>query len=390
LATGYGRRLPNQERALSPFTDCRSVTPAANMASSVEDLARFAMLQFRSEPPGGTQILAGSSLREMQRVHWLNADWSAGRGLGFYVWRKNGKTLAGHGGALQGYRTEFQVCPEDKIGVIVLTNADDGNPLMYIDKAFQWVTPALVAAVRPSPASEIDPAWKQYTGKYRTVWNDIEVLLLDSGLVLIDPSLPDPQLVMTKLTPVSTHVFRMEAADTITMILALFGLSMPAFWFGLLMIYFFGVQLRWFPVMGTGSLRHLVMPALTLGLIASTIQARVTRSSMIEVLNSDYIRTARAKGLSKATVVLRHGLKNALIPTVTVLGLQVGGLLGGAFIIETVFAWHGIGALAVRAISQRDFPVIQGVIVVVATTYVLVNLLVDLIYRFLDPRISYE
>jgi CubicO group peptidase (beta-lactamase class C family) len=213
LATGYGRRLPNQERALSPFTDCRSVTPAANMASSVEDLARFAMLQFRSEPPGGKQILAGSSLREMQRVHWLNADWSAGRGLGFYVWRKNGKTLAGHGGALQGYRTEFQVCPENKIGVIVLTNADDGNPLMYIDKAFQWVTPALVAAARPSPASEIDPAWKQYTGKYRTVWNDIEVLLLDSGLVLIDPSLPDPQLVMTKLTPVSTHVFRMEAAN---------------------------------------------------------------------------------------------------------------------------------------------------------------------------------
>jgi ABC-type dipeptide/oligopeptide/nickel transport system permease component len=192
------------------------------------------------------------------------------------------------------------------------------------------------------------------------------------------------------ITGILAAVYRDSLIDTITMILALFGLSMPAFWFGLLMIYFFGVQLRWFPVMGTGSLRHLVMPALTLGLIASTIQARVTRSSMIEVLNSDYIRTARAKGLSKATVVLRHGLKNALIPTVTVLGLQVGGLLGGAFIIETVFAWHGIGALAVRAISQRDFPVIQGVIVVVATTYVLVNLLVDLIYRFLDPRISYE
>jgi ABC-type dipeptide/oligopeptide/nickel transport system permease component len=142
--------------------------------------------------------------------------------------------------------------------------------------------------------------------------------------------------------------------------------------------------------MGSGSLRHLVLPALTLGLIASTIQARVTRSSMLEVLNSDYIRTARAKGLSKAAVVLRHGLKNALIPTVTVLGLQVGGLLGGAFIIETVFAWHGIGELAVRAISQRDFPVIQGVIVVVATTYVVVNLFVDIAYRMLDPRISYE
>jgi peptide/nickel transport system permease protein len=192
------------------------------------------------------------------------------------------------------------------------------------------------------------------------------------------------------VTGILAAVYRDSLIDTITMILALFGLSMPAFWFGLLMIYFFGVQLRWFPVMGTGSLRHLVMPALTLGLIASTIQARVTRSSMLEVLGSDYIRTARAKGLSKATVVLRHGLKNALIPTVTVLGLQIGGLLGGAFIIETVFAWHGIGALAVRAISQRDFPVIQGVIVVVATTYVLVNLLVDLLYRFLDPRISYE
>jgi peptide/nickel transport system permease protein len=192
------------------------------------------------------------------------------------------------------------------------------------------------------------------------------------------------------ITGVLAAVYRDSIIDTLTMILALFGLSMPAFWFGLLMIYFFGVQLRWFPVMGSGSLRHLVMPALTLGLIASTIQARVTRSSMLEVLNSDYIRTARAKGLNKATVVLRHGLKNALIPTVTVLGLQVGGLLGGAFIIETVFAWHGIGELAVRAISQRDFPLIQGVIVVIATTYVLVNLLVDIVYRLLDPRITYE
>ena len=192
------------------------------------------------------------------------------------------------------------------------------------------------------------------------------------------------------ITGILAAVYRDSLIDTVTMVLALFGLSMPAFWFGLLMIYFFGVQLRWFPVMGSGSLRHLVLPALTLGLIASTIQARVTRSSMLEVLNSDYIRTARAKGLSKAAVVLRHGLKNALIPTVTVLGLQVGGLLGGAFIIETVFAWHGIGELAVRAISQRDFPVIQGVIVVVATTYVVVNLFVDIAYRMLNPRISYE
>ena len=191
-------------------------------------------------------------------------------------------------------------------------------------------------------------------------------------------------------TGVLAAVYKDSWVDTITMFLALFGLSMPAFWFGLLMIQYFGVYLRWFPVMGSGSLRHLIMPALTLGLIASTVQARVARSSMLEVLTSDYVRTARAKGLNSTTVILRHGLKNALIPTMTILGLQVGGLLGGAFIIEAVFAWHGVGELAVQAISQRDFPLIQGIIVVVATTYVLVNVLIDISYRLLDPRIEYE
>ncbi len=185
-------------------------------------------------------------------------------------------------------------------------------------------------------------------------------------------------------------VYKDSWIDSITMFFALFGLSMPAFWFGLMMIQYFGVYLRWFPVMGSGSLRQLIMPALTLGLIASTVQARVARSSMLDVLTSDYVRTARAKGLNKLTVITRHALKNALIPTMTILGLQVGGLLGGAFIIESVFAWHGVGELAVQAISQRDFPLVQGVIVVVATTYVLVNVLIDISYRLLDPRISYE
>lgn len=197
-------------------------------------------------------------------------------------------------------------------------------------------------------------------------------------------------LVVGLTTGVLAAVYKDSWIDTVTMLLALFGLSMPAFWFGLLMIQTFGVYLRWFPVMGSGSLRHLIMPALTLGLIASTVQARVARSSMLEVLTSDYVRTARAKGLNASTVILRHGLKNALIPTMTILGLQVGGLLGGAFIIEAVFAWHGVGELAVQAISQRDFPLIQGIIVVVATTYVLVNVFIDLSYRLLDPRIEYE
>lgn len=197
-------------------------------------------------------------------------------------------------------------------------------------------------------------------------------------------------LVVGLTTGVLAAVYKDSWIDTVTMFLALFGLSMPAFWFGLMMIQYFGVYLRWFPVMGSGSFRHLVLPALTLGLIASTVQARVARSSMVEVLTSDYVRTAHAKGLNKATVILRHGLKNALIPTMTILGLQVGGLLGGAFIIEAVFAWHGVGELAVKAISQRDFPLIQGIIVVVATTYVLVNVVIDMSYRLLDPRIEYE
>lgn len=197
-------------------------------------------------------------------------------------------------------------------------------------------------------------------------------------------------LIVGVVTGVLAAVHKDTMLDTLTMVLALFGLSMPAFWFGLLMIGFFGVQLRWFPVMGSGSWKHLVMPAVTLGLIASTVQARVTRSSMLEVLNSDYIRTARAKGLQERGIIVRHAVKNALIPTITVLGLQVGGLLGGAFIIETVFAWHGIGELAVQAITQRDFPLIQGIIAVVAVTYVIVNLFVDIAYCWLDPRITYE
>jgi ABC-type dipeptide/oligopeptide/nickel transport system permease component len=185
-------------------------------------------------------------------------------------------------------------------------------------------------------------------------------------------------------------IHRDTLIDTVTMILAMWGLSMPAFWFGLIMISLFSVRLRWLPVMGSESLKHLILPALTLGLIASTVLARITRSSMLDVLNSQYIRTARAKGLPGRIVILRHALKNALIPVVTILGLQMGGLLGGAFIIEIVFSWHGVGELAVQAIQQRDFPVIQGVVVVVSVTYVLINLAVDLAYSALDPRIVYE
>jgi peptide/nickel transport system permease protein len=183
-------------------------------------------------------------------------------------------------------------------------------------------------------------------------------------------------------------VYKDTLIDTIAMIFALGGLSMPAFWFGLVMIYVFAVRLRWFSVIPDGSLKSLVLPAVTLGLIASSVVARLVRSSMLEVLGQDFIRTARAKGLRERHVLVRHGLGNAMIPIVTILGLQFGGLLSGAFIIEAVFAWHGIGELGVRAFAKRDFPLIQGIILVVATTYVLVNLLVDLVYAVIDPRIT--
>ena len=185
-------------------------------------------------------------------------------------------------------------------------------------------------------------------------------------------------------------VYKDSPIDTVAMIVATTGISMPAFWFGLLAIYLFSVNLGWFSVIPDGSLKSLVLPALTLGLIASSIVARLVRSAMLEVLGQEYVQTARAKGLTESRVVMRHALRNAAIPVVTIVGLQFGGLLTGAFIIEAVFAWHGIGELAVQAFAKRDFPMIQGITLVVATTYVLVNLVVDIIYAALDPRITYS
>jgi peptide/nickel transport system permease protein len=178
---------------------------------------------------------------------------------------------------------------------------------------------------------------------------------------------------------------------------ALFGVSMPSFWFGILLILLFSLYLGWLPSSGYASIqrglvehmKHLVLPGLSLGLFLSGSLARYTRSSMVETLAQDFIRTGRAKGLSERIVVYRHALRNALIPTVTVLGLQFGFLMGGAVIIEQVFAYPGVGWLALIAISQRDYPVVQGVVLVVAAVFALSNLLVDVAYTWLDPRIRY-
>lgn len=213
LATGYGRRLPAGARPVAPFTDCDGITPAANMTTCVSDLARFAMLQFRDLPAGGAQVLRGGTLRDMQRVHWLEPDWEAGWGLGFRVTRVRGKTYVGHGGSLRGYRTLLQLCPADRVGVIVLTNADDGNPQQFADKAFQWVAPAVARAVGTSAAATPPAGWERYAGRYRSPWGDAQVLVVDGRLALIDPSQPDPMPTVTWLHPVAEHVFRAETRN---------------------------------------------------------------------------------------------------------------------------------------------------------------------------------
>ena len=183
-------------------------------------------------------------------------------------------------------------------------------------------------------------------------------------------------------------LFKDTIIDTGTTVLALVGLSMPAFWLGLLFINLFAVQLRWISIVGPPDFPHLILPSLTLGLIYAAVLMRLVRSSLLEVLSQDYIRTAKSKGLATRRVLTGHALKNALIPVVTIMGLQFGALLGGAFVVENVFVWPGLGQLIVRAIGQRDFPVIQGIVLLVSTTYVLVNLLVDILYHQLDPRIT--
>lgn len=178
--------------------------------------------------------------------------------------------------------------------------------------------------------------------------------------------------------------------DHATMILALGGVSTPIFWTGLVLMLVFSVRLQWFPAGGYGTLGHLILPVMTLGLFAAGAIARQARSSLLEVLTSDYVRTARAKGLSSIGVVWRHALKNALIPIVTVAGLQFGQMLGGSILTETVFSWPGIGSYLIQGISGRDYPVVQATIFTAASAFALVNLGVDLLYGLLDPRIRYE
>jgi ABC-type dipeptide/oligopeptide/nickel transport system permease component len=183
--------------------------------------------------------------------------------------------------------------------------------------------------------------------------------------------------------------------DNLAMLVSLFGVSMPNFWVGIMLILLFSLHLDWLPSVGrgegfVGTLQSLILPALTLGTSLAGLVTRLTRSSMLEVLDQDYMRTARSKGLKDRTVLMKHGLLNAFIPVITVLGLQLAGLLSGAVIVETVFAWPGMGRLAINAIWRRDYPVIMGTVLLFSVTFVFINLFIDILYVLIDPRIRYD
>ncbi len=209
---------------------------------------------------------------------------------------------------------------------------------------------------------------------------------------------------------VISAIRKYSAVDTAGTVVALLGISMPNFWLGVMLIFLFALRLGWLPASGRGdpmvtgfwnllatgspaalggAIMHLILPAVTLGAALAALTTRLTRSSMLEVIGQDFVRTARAKGLHGARIVFHHALRNALIPVVTVIGLEFGALLGGAVITETIFAWPGIGRLAIRSIVQRDFPVVQGVVLMIAVVRICANLAVDVVYAVIDPRIRY-
>jgi ABC-type dipeptide/oligopeptide/nickel transport system permease component len=205
-------------------------------------------------------------------------------------------------------------------------------------------------------------------------------LLLAGSAVLLT-------LVVAVPVGVVSAVRRNSLADHVGTVGTVLGQAVPGFWLGLMMIYLFSVQLRWLPTGGSGSLAHLVMPSIVLAAFFSARIARLTRSAMLEALGEDYVLTARAKGLGERLVIAKHALRNSAIPIVTLAGLEIGQLLGGAVIAETIFAWPGLGRLTVQALLNRDFPVVLAAVFVTSVTYTLINLAVDLTYGWLDPRV---
>lgn len=269
-------------------------------------------------------------------------------------------------------QTEGSISAEDQAILREEMGLNDPLPVRYV----RWLTGAARGDLGTSVSSG-QPVSQQIRERFPST---LQLTVAGIGIAIVLGFLIGTIAALNRSGPI----------DNITMAIGMVGISMPPFWLGLLLLLVFAVNLGWFPVIGQGSWLSLVLPAATLGIRAAGVISRLVRSSLIDVMNEDYIRTARAKGLTGFKVLWTHAMKNTLIPLITIVGLQFGSLLGGAVIIESVFVRRGMGQLVVHGIQVRDFPVVQGTILVIALVYVFVNLVVDLMYGFLDPRIRYS
>jgi peptide/nickel transport system permease protein/oligopeptide transport system permease protein len=286
------------------------------------------------------------------------------------------------------------------IAVTLLIHAVPGDPVRIMYAKFQS-TPEQIEAVRTALGLD-QPIWVQY-GLYmgrlfegdlgRSIVGNqpvLDILLtrFPPTLLLATTSLAIAVVIGLSLGFLAAYK-RGTIIDVGAMIIAILGVSMPHFWLGLLLLFFFALQLGWLPVAGS-DWKSLILPALTLGLANAAVLARLTRSAMIDIFDQDFVRTARAKGLPKTVVLYRHALRAGLVPIVSMMGLQFAYMMGGAIVVENVFAWNGVGRLAIEAVFARDYPLIQGFILFFATVVVLVSLIIDLLYAALDPRIRYS
>ena len=285
------------------------------------------------------------------------------------------------------------------IAVTLLIHAVPGDPVRIMYAKFQS-TPEQIEAVRTALGLD-QPIYIQYAmymGRLaegdlgRSIVGNqpvLDILLtrFPPTLILATTSLFIAVLIGLSLGFLAAYK-RGTVIDVGAMILAVLGVSMPHFWLGLLLLFLFALELGWLPVAGS-DLRSMILPALTLGIANAAVLARLTRSAMIDIFDQDFVRTARAKGLPKTVVLYRHALRAGLVPIVSMMGLQFAYMMGGAIVVENVFAWNGVGRLAIEAVFARDYPLIQGFILFFATVVVLVSLLIDLLYAVLDPRIRY-
>ena len=285
------------------------------------------------------------------------------------------------------------------IAVTLLIHLVPGDPVRIMYATFQS-TPEQIEATRRALGLDqpIHIQYFMYIGRLlegdlgRTIVGNqpvLDVLLARFPATLM---LTTASLAIAVIVGMSLGFFaalhRGTALDVGAMLIAIIGVSMPHFWLGLLLLFFFALQLGWFPVAGS-DLRSLILPALTLGLANAAVLARLTRSAMIDIFDQDFVRTAHAKGLPRTLVLYRHALRAGLVPIVALLGFQFAYLMGGAIVVENVFAWNGVGRLAIEAVFARDYPLIQGFILFFATIVVCVSLIIDVAYAFLDPRIRY-